>query len=93
MIWCVEDDASIRDIEIYTLKATGYEAQGFPDGESFFTALKIEQPDLVLLDVMLPGEDGLTILQRHQLQRFSRHAEAGTAHQWHLGCSNQRRQL
>ena len=64
MIWCVEDDASIRDIEIYTLKATGYEAQGFPDGESFFTALKIEQPDLVLLDVMLPGEDGLTILQR-----------------------------
>ena len=64
MIWCVEDDASIRDIEIYTLRATGYEAQGFPDGESFFAALKIEQPDLVLLDVMLPGEDGLAILQR-----------------------------
>jgi len=64
MIWCVEDDASIRDIEIYTLRATGYEAQGFENGESFFAALKKEQPDLVLLDVMLPGEDGLTILQR-----------------------------
>ena len=64
MIWCVEDDASIRDIEIYTLKATGYEAQGFPDGESFFAALKLGQPDLILLDVMLPGEDGLSILQR-----------------------------
>ena len=64
MIWCVEDDASIRDIEIYTLKATGYEAQGFPDGESFFAALKLSQPDLILLDVMLPGEDGLSILQR-----------------------------
>ena len=64
MIWCVEDDASIRDIEIYTLRATGYEADGFPDGESFFAALKKEQPDLVLLDVMLPGEDGLAILQR-----------------------------
>lgn len=64
MIWCVEDDASIRDIEIYTLRATGYEAQGFPDGESFFAGLKKELPDLVLLDVMLPGEDGLSILQR-----------------------------
>ena len=64
MIWCVEDDASIRDIEIYTLRATGYEAQGFENGESFFAALQMEQPDLVLLDVMLPGEDGLVILQR-----------------------------
>ena len=64
MIWCVEDDASIRDIEIYTLRATGYEAQGFENGESFFAALQMEQPDLVLLDVMLPGEDGLVILRR-----------------------------
>ena len=64
MIWCVEDDASIRDIEIYTLKSTGYEARGFSDGESFLKALKNEKPELVILDVMLPGEDGINILKR-----------------------------
>lgn len=64
MIWCVEDDASIRDIEIYTLKSTGYEAKGFSDGESFLKALRTEKPELVILDVMLPGEDGVDILRR-----------------------------
>lgn len=64
MIWCVEDDSSIRDIEIYTLKSTGFEARGFSDGASFFEALKEEIPELVLLDVMLPGEDGVEILKR-----------------------------
>ena len=64
MIWCVEDDASIRDIEIYALHSTGFEARGFEDGASFFKALETQKPDLVILDIMLPGEDGISILRR-----------------------------
>ncbi len=64
MIWCVEDDASIRDIEIYTLSSTGFEARGFDDGVSFWSALQTQKPDLVVLDVMLPGVDGIELLQR-----------------------------
>ena len=55
MIWCVEDDASIRDIEVYALTSTGFEARGFEDGTSFWNALAEEIPDLVVLDIMLPG--------------------------------------
>lgn len=64
MIFCVEDDAGIRDIEVYTLKSTGFEAEGFADGAAFFSAIKTSTPDLVLLDIMLPGEDGVKILKR-----------------------------
>ena len=64
MIWCVEDDASIRDIEIYALESTGFEAKGFEDGDSLFAALKTAVPDLVILDVMLPGTDGTAILKK-----------------------------
>lgn len=64
MIWCVEDDASIRDIEVYTLSSTGFDARGFADGVSFWAALQTERPDLVVLDVMLPGVDGIELLQR-----------------------------
>ena len=59
MIWCVEDDASIRDIEVYALTSVGMEAKGFEDGDSFWNALQKEQPDLVVLDVMLPGKEVL----------------------------------
>ena len=68
MIWCVEDDPSIREIEVYALNSTGLEAKGFESGEAFWKALANEIPDLVLLDVMLPGEDGVTILQRLRAQ-------------------------
>ena len=64
MIWCVEDDASIRDIEVYALTSTGFEARGFEDGMSFWAALQTELPELVVLDVMLPGIDGVELLKR-----------------------------
>lgn len=64
MIYCVEDDVSIRDIEVYTLRSTGFDAEGFVDGAAFFSALEKELPSLVILDVMLPGEDGVSILKK-----------------------------
>lgn len=64
MIWCVEDDAGIREIERYALNSAGFETRGFEDGLSFWEALKDEHPDLIILDVMLPGMDGIEILKR-----------------------------
>lgn len=63
MIWCVEDDDSIREIELYALRSTGWEARGFADGASFLDALKRETPKLVILDIMLPGKDGVALLK------------------------------
>lgn len=64
MIYYVEDDSSIRELVIYTLKTTGFEAIGFESGRELFAALDAEIPELILLDIMLPGEDGLRILQK-----------------------------
>lgn len=64
MIWCVEDDPSIRDIEVYALKSSGFQAEGFETGDQFWEALQTAQPELVILDVMLPGLDGVTLLER-----------------------------
>ena len=64
MIYCVEDDAGIRNMVVYTLRSTGFEAEGLPDGAAFFDAIKKTRPQLVLLDIMLPGDDGLTILKK-----------------------------
>lgn len=63
MIYCVEDDTSIRELMLYALRASGFEAEGFVDGTSLFSALSRRQPQLILLDVMLPGMDGIEILK------------------------------
>ena len=64
MIYCVEDDDSIRELMVYALRASGFEAEGFVDGQSLFDALEKKMPDLVTLDVMLPGMDGVEILKK-----------------------------
>ena len=64
MIWYVEDDASIRDIAIYALNSAGFETRGFEDGLTFWEALKKEKPELIVLDVMLPGMDGVELLSK-----------------------------
>lgn len=64
MIWCVDDDATIREIEVYTLCSTGFQAEGFVDGRSMFEALEKRKPELIVLDIMLPGEDGVEILRK-----------------------------
>ena len=63
MIWCVDDDNTIRDIEVYTLTQTGFDAKGFADGISMLEALKTEKPELIVLDIMLPGKDGVEVLK------------------------------
>ena len=70
MIYCVEDDDSIRELVVYTLESTGFHARGFEDGKMFKTALAEELPELVLLDIMLPGEDGMELL--HKLKNSSK---------------------
>ncbi len=73
MIFCVEDDNSIRDLMIYTLNSAGFQAKGFAEGESFFQALQEQKPDLIMLDVMLPGDDGITILKKLKAQSNTAH--------------------
>lgn len=64
MIYCVEDERNIRELIVYTLESSGYQAKGFKDAKAFYPALEEEKPELILLDIMLPGEDGLSILEK-----------------------------
>ena len=64
MIWCVDDDNTIREIEVYTLEQTGFAARGFADGVSMLEALKDEIPELIILDIMMPEPDGIEVLKR-----------------------------
>ena len=64
MIWCVENDAATRNIEVYALQSAGFEAKGFDSGTSCWETLQRENPQLVMLDMMLPGMDGLELLER-----------------------------
>ena len=72
MIYCVEDDDAIRELMIYSLKTAGFEARGFADAEAFWPVIEQELPDLVLLDVMMPGQDGISILQQLRSQSYTR---------------------
>ncbi len=64
MVFCVEDDLGVRGLMIYALEAAGFQAKGFTCGQELFEALKAERPRLIMLDIMLPGEDGIEILKR-----------------------------
>ena len=64
MIYCLEDERNIRELIVYTLESSGFHAAGFSNGTDFFAAVAEEIPDLVLLDIMLPKENGLTILKK-----------------------------
>ena len=64
LIYCVEDDTNIRELVLYALKATGFEAVGFSSAADFYQGLSRQVPDLALLDIMLPDEDGITILKK-----------------------------
>lgn len=64
MIYCVEDERNIRELIVYTLESSGYQAKGFKDAKEFYPALEEETPELILLDIMLPGEDGLSVLEK-----------------------------
>ncbi len=64
LIYIVEDEESIRELECYALEKNDFEVMGFENSEDFYKSLEVRIPDLVLLDIMLPGDDGLTILEK-----------------------------
>lgn len=64
MIYCVEDERNIRELIVYTLESSGYSAKGFESGRELYTNLETKLPELILLDIMLPGEDGMEILNK-----------------------------
>ena len=64
MIYCVEDERNIRELIVYTLESSGFTARGLESGKELNAAIAEQLPDLILLDIMLPGEDGLEILSR-----------------------------
>jgi two-component system alkaline phosphatase synthesis response regulator PhoP len=68
MIYIVEDDAEIRELEVYALKSSGFESKAFESGKALDEEVKEMVPDLFILDIMLPGEDGLSILKRLRAQ-------------------------
>ncbi|MDY4835063.1 MAG: response regulator transcription factor [Frisingicoccus sp.] len=64
MIYCLEDERNIRELIVYTLESSGFHAAGFSNSTDFFAAVTNEKPELILLDIMLPKESGLTVLQK-----------------------------
>ena len=72
MIYCVEDERNIRELIVYTLESSGFHAKGMDSGQELMQELEKELPELILLDVMLPGEDGLEILSRLKASEVTR---------------------
>ncbi len=72
IIYCVEDDANIRELVVYALKTAGYESFGFENAVCFYQGMKEQQPDLILLDIMLPDEDGISILKKVRSEKHYR---------------------
>ena len=64
MIYCLEDERNIRELIVYTLESSGFHAAGFSNSTDFFAAVTNEKPELILLDIMLPKESGLTVLKK-----------------------------
>ncbi len=73
MIYYVEDELNIRELVVYTLRSSGYEAKGFAESGAFYEAIEQEAPELVLLDIMLPGEDGIEILRKIRSMEKTKH--------------------
>ena len=73
MIYIVEDDSGIRELEVYALKSSGFESKAFDSGKQMDEEVKVRIPDLFVLDIMLPGEDGLSILKRLRAQERPYH--------------------
>ena len=64
LIYILEDDNSVRELEAYALQGNGFEVKGFEEPKSFYNALDTQKPDLIIIDVMLPGEDGVSITKK-----------------------------
>lgn len=73
MIYCVEDERNIRELIVYTLESTGFPAKGLENGTELFKELDKKIPSLILLDVMLPGEDGIMILKKLKMTAQTKH--------------------
>ncbi len=67
LIYILEDDESVRELEMYALKGNGYDVRGFAEPKHFYKALEKEKPDLIIVDVMIPYEDGLTVTKKIRL--------------------------
>lgn len=72
MIWCVDDDSTIREIEVYTLNQTGFCARGFANGKELLDALKKEKPELIILDIMMSETDGIEALKSIRLSSLTK---------------------
>lgn len=72
LIYCVEDDESIRELVIYALKNNEFEAKGFENADELYNELTLKLPDLIILDIMLPGDDGYTILNNIRKNHITR---------------------
>lgn len=72
-IFCVEDELNIRELVVYALNSSGYEAKGFKDADEFYAQIQKEIPNLVILDIMLPGEDGISILKKLRSTTSTQH--------------------